>query len=243
MRAAVHSRKATSATSRGSTKTACLGGWRPSKGLCCVCRGSSSPARRSQLGLREAAADPAGVAQPPPSVVVLVVADQDGADRLRPAPLPGQPAADHELLAADVLDLQPGAAAPSGQVAAVEPLGDQPLEAALPVSSSSAFALAAVVAGRLPARAVERERVEPLAALGVGEVDERAPVEVQEVEDQVGDRDVGHPPPNCDSEARFMRLWSRSKLGRPSLVEGDHLAVEDRLAWSPARRPSARSSG
>ena len=40
----------------------------------------------------------------------------------------------------------------------------------------------------------------------------------------------------ADSEARCIRDWSRSKLGRPSLVESHHLAVEH----DPARAERAR---
>src|SRR5206468_12967574 len=101
-----------------------------------------------------------------------------------------------QLLAADVLHLQPGAAPPPGQVAAVESLGDQALQAALLREAQERRSLAQVVAGRLPARPVELDLLELLATLGVGKVDEGATVKVEQVEDQVGDRAVGHPAPH-----------------------------------------------
>ena len=91
----VHSLNSTSATSLGSTKIDCLGGWRPSNGLSVCSSGASSDVSVVSVSLREAGAHVAGVLQ---RAVLVVVADDQRADALAPAALARQPAADHELL-------------------------------------------------------------------------------------------------------------------------------------------------
>src|SRR3954466_14832414 len=139
----VHSRNSTSATWRGSPPTPPRGGGGRSgagsaphgaarrRGLVRrVERRRRALERREQLGeavelgLGEAGADPARVAQ----VAVLAPADEQRADARAPAPLPGHPPADHHLLAVDVLHLHPARTAPPGLVRRVEPLGDDALE-------------------------------------------------------------------------------------------------------------------
>src|SRR6185312_11996284 len=63
-----------------------------------------------ELALGEARAHAAGVAQVP----VLAHADEQRADAVAPAPLPRHPAADDDLLAVGVLDLDPGRSATAG---------------------------------------------------------------------------------------------------------------------------------
>jgi hypothetical protein len=109
------------------------------------------------------------------------------------------------------------------------------------VSRRSAL-LAAVVAGRLPVGTVELELLEALAALGVGEVDERAAVEVQEVEDQIGDGAVGHPAPHGGVGGEVHAALEPLEAGPTVLIERDHLTVEHRLA-GPSAAASGRSSG
>jgi hypothetical protein len=85
-----------------------------------------------QLGaIRIAVADPdlAGVAQ---AAVLVAMADQQRAEPIGAAHVAAQPAADHELLALRVLDLDPRAAAPPRLVAAVEAFGHDPLESLRP---------------------------------------------------------------------------------------------------------------
>ena len=77
--------------------------------------GSSRRLQALELLLAEAGADAPDVAQ---RAVRLVDAEQQRADRRAAPALARQPAADDELLAAERLDLQPGAAAPPGLVAA-----------------------------------------------------------------------------------------------------------------------------
>src|SRR4029079_2959872 len=133
-----------------------------------------------QLVVGEPAADPTGVAKPATSGVV-VIADQDGAQGPFAPPSAWQPSTDHELLAERVLHLQPGAGAASGEITAVEALGHQALEPPLTRELQEGSALAEVVARRLPVRPVESQLLEVLSSLRVRRVDQRAPVEVEDV--------------------------------------------------------------
>ena len=137
-------------------------------------------------------------------------------------------AADHELLAAPDALLDPLAAAPAGPVGAVGALRDDALQALPAGGLEQAGAAAVPVAGGPPAGPVESELLEQLAALDVGEVPDAVAVEVQQVEDHVVDRRLGHA---CldrrrrgQSHAALDQLEPRPALG----VERDHLAVEDR---------------
>src|SRR5215218_9430137 len=141
------------------------------------------PGEPVELCVAEAGADAPGVAEPSSFAAFLVVTDEEGAERSRAAALPREPAADDELLAAEVLHLQPGACPAPGQVAAVKPLGDEPLEGALLREAEQRRALAAVIARRLPVRALQLQLGEALPPLGVWEVEQRTAVEVEQVED------------------------------------------------------------
>ena len=71
--------------------------------------------------------------------------------------------------------------------------------------------------------------LESLPALGVGKVDERAAVEVEQVEDQVGDGAVGHPAPHGGRRSEVHAALKALEAGPAVLVEGDDLAIEHRL--------------
>src|SRR5438067_12079073 len=104
----------------------------------------------------EAGADVAGVDQ----AVALVVAQQQRAEMVRPVARARAPSTDDELLAALVLDLEPGARPAPGLVRAVEPLGDDALELLGLGGGEHDVAVPDVVAGRLPPRSRELERLE-----------------------------------------------------------------------------------
>src|SRR5690606_30900684 len=110
-------------------------------------------AQHAQLGLAEAGTDLARVAQAAPLAVALVVADHERADPPCATPLPGHPAADHDLLPTHVLDLEPLAAALAGPVGAVKALGDDPLQATLTRGGQEPGAVTRVVARDVPALA------------------------------------------------------------------------------------------
>jgi hypothetical protein len=128
------------------------------------------------------------------------------------------PADHHHLEGLEALDLAPRGGPAPREVATVEELGHHPLEVErlrhrprlvgiahdhgrhleAPTGSPAvppdpvALALALAVAART--RFGELERLEEPTALAPGEVDQREPVEVEEVEHQVGDRHRGHEP-------------------------------------------------
>ena len=87
-----------------------------------------------------------------------------------------------------MLDLQPRAGAPPGLVAGIEPLGDDPLEALGARRLEQSRAVAGMAAGTRHAGPAELERLEALAPLRVGALDQRVPVEVEQIEDRVDDR-------------------------------------------------------
>ena len=91
--------------------------------------------------------------------------------------------------------------------------------------------------------AAQLEPLEQLAALRVGQREQRVPVQVEDVEEHVGDGDVAHGAAHRglvgQVHARLQALEARPALG----VEGDDLAVEDRPSRAPSARPSSRSSG
>ncbi len=179
-----------------------------------------------ELGVGEAGADAPGVAE---LAVGVIDADEQRADPLAPAPLAGQPAADHELLAAEVLDLQPAAVACAGRVGRVQPLGDDALELLRGGRREHVLGLAGQMVRRLPARAVELECAQSLAPLAVGQRDQRVPVEPQQVEDHVGDRRVFGEPLGLCARADVHPSLQGREARQPALVEGDDLAVEDRF--------------
>jgi hypothetical protein len=64
-------------------------------------------------------------------LVALAHPDQQRPDAVAPAAVARHPAADDDLLAVEVLDLDPGEAAPPGLVGRVQALGEDALEALL----------------------------------------------------------------------------------------------------------------
>src|SRR3954447_298679 len=102
-----------------------------------------------ELRLAEPAADAPGVAQ----LAVLVEAHHERTEAAGAALLTRQPAADHDVRVADVLDLQPALRAAAGHVRAVEPLGDDALEPLGARGLEQACAVSDVVRRGLPRRA------------------------------------------------------------------------------------------
>src|SRR5207248_5471206 len=124
-----------------------------------------------------------------------------------------RPAADHELLEAARLDLQPVARALALAVRRGRTLGHDALEALLGRDLAQRLAVgerARDLNGALPL--VEEGR-EPLAPLRQRQLDDRLAVELEQVEGLVHERRVGLP------------LLHRREARPPVLVEGAHLAV------------------
>src|SRR5918998_6527744 len=187
---------------------------------------------------REARAHLAGVEQ----LAVLVDARHDRSERLGPAALAWRPAADHHVLLADVLHLHPAGRAAAGLVGGVEPLRDDPLDPQVPRGGEQGAAVAAVVGGDAPGRALELERLEHLAALLVAERQRRAAVEIQQVEGDVGDGDVAHPAPHGRVRGEVHPALEALEAGPALLVERDDLPVEDHppRAYGPGELPHLR---
>ncbi len=78
-------------------------------------------------------------------------ADEEGADAVVRESLLGYPAADDELLAVGVLDLDPGGGAPAGLIGGVEALGDNSLEPLLGAGGEDGGSIFEEVLGGLPA--------------------------------------------------------------------------------------------
>ena len=236
----VHSVNSTSATRVGCTKTDPRGGFGPSP----AANGESSR-RSSTFARRSSSASVKPVPTRPAkrSAAVLLDADEQRADAIRALAGARHPAADDDVLAAHVLDLQPALRAAAGLVRAVEPLRDDALEAVLEARREHGRAVADDVIGRAPRRALEPEVREQLAALGVGQLEQRMPVEPQQVEDEVRDRhllgEAAHRGLAAHVHPRLQASEARAGRVRFRFLERDDLAVEDRAVR--AQRPVQRA--
>src|SRR5581483_1706707 len=176
--------------------------------------------------LGEAGADPAGETQLP----VRLVDAEEQRPQPAPGPLAGEPPADHEVLGQVVLDLEPLPGAHARLVEGVEPLGHHAFEARLPGGVAQRPALAGVGGGGVPGGAVERQPLQEPAAFLVGQAGGGAPVEPEDVEEGVGDRDVLAEAADgafgFHVHAALEALEARPAGGG---IEGHDLAVEDHL--------------
>ncbi len=215
--------------------------------------GAEDPAH---LGV-EARADLAG--EPERSALGLADADGDGAE-LAGVALPRGPATHDERLLGTRLDLQPGGGPSPRLVAAAAVLGDDALEALRGRSLVERPALALDMGGETDPGSLGQDRSEqPLARLE-RDLEQRPPVELEQVEDLVDDRraaglgGIGLVPalwrsPAGPSPAPSTGNATAGCLADPQLeerevgpaggVERHHLTVEDRgLGVEP--RPGVR---
>jgi len=156
--------------------------------------------------------------------VAIMHAEQEGAEvALRDAAR--LPAAHHELLLPPCLHLEPGVRAAARLVPAGAPLGHDALEALCLGGLEERLAITLDVARVAHQRVVPQALAQEPLALLERDVEQRAAVEVQEVEGLVHDRHVRVlPPPEAGP---CLEQRERRAAG---LVERDHLAVQDRLA-------------
>src|SRR5271166_58917 len=180
-------------------------------------------AQALELAVAEAAAHASDIAQPP----VLVDTEQQRADPLGAFALAGHPAADHELLAAEALDLHPVSRAQAGLIDGVQALGHDPLETLLGAGRKQRRALPDDVLGRAPALAVQAQLAEPRAALTVGLLHQRVAVQPQQIEDHVGHGRVLGQAFGLGPGGHVHALLQGAEAWSPGGVEGDDLAVED----------------
>ena len=158
-------------------------------------------------------------------------------------PLSRQPADDDDLLLAPDLQLQPRLAPPARLVRRAPELRDDPLELLLAGRGEERFAITLHVA-RVADEGMRSQAVlQQALALLERHVDERSPVEVEQVEDLVDDRRRlallagSRRAPGPD--ARSVLEEAETRPAR--LVERHHLAVDDRLAsLDPRRVPGER---
>ena len=173
-----------------------------------------------------------------PEVLALVHADHERAELLR-APLSRRPPADDQLLLRSSLDLEPGRRAAAGLVPAAPVLGDDALEALGPGGLEECHALGLDRRRDLdPGRGPDDQPEEALALLE-RDIQQRLPVEVEQVECLEHERDRPPGPAGADP------LLQQAEVRPTVVVERDHLAVHDGLArldprW---RRQEAREVG
>ena len=220
----------TRATSTGSTKRVSFGGWRPSNGLSSRSRSASmAPSRFSSRSSKPVPTCPAYTSRP--SLWTPTTSAPNWVER-RPSP-GSQPPITTSASRTFLTLTQPCARLP----------GVYGQSSRLAMIPSSPFARdASSIAAPSPTwwvgvcqRSSPRRLEQPLAPLGVGEVDQRVAVEPQQVEDDVVDR---------GRSASSRRTWSLGRQvhaalelleARPAVLERDDLAVEDGLA--AAQRP------
>ena len=158
------------------------------------------------------------------------MAHEQRADAVGAPPLPRQPPADHELLALDVLDLDPRAGAPARLIAGVQALGHDALEPLGPRGLEQRRAAARMRRRNPPCRPAQAERVQAGPPLLIGQRHQGVPVEVEQVEDGVDDgragRQAAHRAGRGDVHAPLEALEARP----PVIAEGHDLPVEHRLA-------------
>ena len=126
----------------------------------------------------------------------------------------------------------PVAAAFARGVGGVEALGDDPVETLAASGLAKRLALPRVIGGGAPRRAVELERLEPLAALRVGQLEQALATLVQEVEDDQRRRLVAAAPPDL----RVRGARPGGARGAPATGRRPRRAPRRRRRARPARR-------
>ncbi len=162
-----------------------------------------------------------------PELAVLVDADDERAEVAGVA-RPGRPAADDELLLGPDLDLEPGVRAPARLVARALELGDDALELLRFGGGPEGLALTLDVGREADARMRPEHALEQALAVLERDVEQQPAIEVEQVErlvDEVRGALVAGP------------LLEQAEVGATGVVEGDDLAVDDRLLGvDPGRR-------
>ena len=176
--------------------------------------------------LGEAGTHPARVAQ---RTGVVVVTEEQRAERGGAGALAREPATDDELLIHQVLDLHPRRVAAPRLVDAVDPFRDDALEREPPAQFDRGPAVTELVGRHAPSPVFGYQLLEQSAAIRVGKSHGDVAVEPEEIEHDVDDGDL-------DGEALDLvsGLHVHASLeapeARPALiVERDDLAVEQRL--------------
>src|SRR5438477_2577839 len=123
---------------------------------------------------------------------IVVVANQKRARQPATLALALEPACDYELLAHAVLDLDPLAAAACGLIRRVELLADDALEPGLAARLEHGRSASLLIRRCLPRWALQLQSLEPLASIGVGQLEQGMAFLPHHVEEHVGDRHLLH---------------------------------------------------
>ena len=187
----------------------------------CVAHQWTQPLRqRAKRRFGEAGTDAPRI----PEFSVLIEAHQQRPDPLGAAPFAGNPAADHQLLAGGVLELDPRPGAPAGLIARIDPLGDDPFKPLRTRGLEQSFAFARMGGRHPPGRASKAQRLQSRASLVVGQLHQRVPVQVQQVEDRIDDRRAGSQPAHRRGRGHMHPLLQAPEV-RPGrvgrIIEGD----------------------
>src|SRR4051794_18256305 len=177
---------------------------------------------------REAGADLAGKAQ----LAVLVHPDRDRPEIARVA-FARRPAADDELLLGTDLELQPGRRPATRLIARAPELRDDPLEALAARRGHERLAVADDVRRIADAVRLAQDAAQESLSILEGDAEERAPVEIEQIERLEDERTGRRGPGPATGRARPAfadPFLEEREVGPAVLVERDDLAVDDRLA-------------
>ena len=156
------------------------------------------------------------------------VAEEQGAQGVARA-LAARVAADQELAGLRVFDLEPGARAPARLVAAVEALGEDPLET---VGDRGGIELLGVARGmhqlQVPGGQQALREVAPPVA--IGRLAEVEPGKMEQIEADEHHRRVALRGGDLRGGPELRTVLQRVERGVPLAIQGDDLAVEDHPA-------------
>ncbi len=141
--------------------------------------------------------------------------------------LTGQPAADHDLLRRADLDLDPRRRPAARLVRGVQALGHDPLQPLGLAGLQQRRAVSLAVRGRPPARPVELECRQQLAAVRVGQRQGGVALQPQQVEDDVCHRHVAHTPLHRGRRRQVHPRLEPLEARPATRVEGHDLAIQD----------------
>src|SRR3989442_10474648 len=165
-------------------------------------------------------------------LAIVVIADEQRTRQSSALAFAFEPAADPQLLAHPVLDLDPGAAALARLVGRVKLLGHDAFEPCLAARLQHRRPASLFVWRRLPRSAFELQCLELFAPAAVGLFQQRMSVLPHDIEKHVRDRDLLHLPPDLRFGREAHSLLDLLEAGAAPVIERHDLAVEYHLRGS-----------